>query len=51
MTVNEFIDKIEGYKKYKNNIGEYSITVHKNDKHQLTCSTTVPIDDFKVGFD
>ena len=51
MTVNEFIDKIEGYKKYKNNIGEYSITVQKNDKHQLTCSTTVPIDDFKVGFD
>ena len=51
MTVNEFIDKIEGYKKYKNNIGEYSITVHKNDKNQLTCSTTVPIDDFKVGFD
>ena len=51
MTVNEFIDKIEGYKQYKNNIGEYSITVHKNDKHQLTCSATVPIDDFKVGFD
>lgn len=51
MTLNEFIDKIEGYKKYKNNIGEYSITVQKNDKNQLTCSTTVPIDDFKVGFD
>ena len=51
MTVNEFIDRIEGYKKYQNNIGEYSITVHKNDKHQLTCSTTVPIDGLKVGFD
>lgn len=51
MTVDEFIDRIEGYKQYQNNIGEYSITVHKNDKHQLTCSTTVPIDDFKVGFD
>lgn len=51
MTVNEFIDRIEGYKKYKNNIGEYSITVHKNDDHQLACSTTVPIEEFKVGFD
>ena len=51
MTVNEFIDRIEGYKQHYSNIGEYSITVHKNDKHQLTCSTTVPIDDFKVGFD
>ena len=27
------------------------IMYDKNDKHQLTCSTTVPIDDFKVGFD
>ena len=51
MTVDEFIKKIKELKKYYHNIGEYSITVHKHDKNQLTCSTTVPINSFGIGFD
>ena len=51
MTVNEFIKGIEELKQHYRDIGEYSITVHKQDKHQLSCSTTVPIENFRTGFD
>ena len=51
MTVDEFIKGIEELKQHYRDLGDYSITVHKQDKHQLTCSTTVPIEDFNVGFD
>lgn len=51
MTVNEFTSKLEGLKKHYHNLGEYSITVHKHDKEQLSCSTTVPVESCNVGFD
>ena len=51
MTVDEFIKGIEELKQRYRDLEDYSITVHKQDKHQLTCSSTVPIEDFKVGFD
>lgn len=51
MTVNEFITGIEELKQHYRDIGEYSITVHKQDKNQLCCSTTVPVKDFRTGFD
>ena len=51
MTVDEFIKKIEGLKQHYRNLGDYSITVHKQDKNQLSCSTTVPVKDFRTGFD
>ena len=51
MTVDEFIKGIEELKQHYRDIGEYSITVHKQDKHQLSCSTTVPIENFRMGFD
>lgn len=51
MTVNEFIAGIEKLKQHYHDIGEYSITVHKQDKNQLCCSTTVPVKDFRTGFD
>ena len=51
MTVDEFIGKIEGLKQHYRDIGGYSITVHKQDKNQLTCSTTVPVESCNVGFD
>ena len=51
MTVDEFIKKMEGLKEHYRNLGEYSITVHKHDKEQLSCSTTVPVESCNVGFD
>ena len=51
MTVNEFIKKMEGLKEHYRDLGEYSITVHKHDKEQLSCSTTVPVESCNVGFD
>ena len=51
MTVDEFTSKLEGLKKHYHNLGEYSITVHKHDKEQLSCSTTVPVESCNVGFD
>ena len=51
MTVDEFMKKMEGLKKHYRDLGEYSITVHKHDKEQLSCSTTVPVESCNVGFD
>jgi len=51
MTVDEFIAGIEELKQYYRDIGEYSITVHKHDKNQLSCFTTVPVESCDVGFD
>ena len=51
MTVDEFIKGVEELKKHYPNIGEYSMTIHKKDKNQLSCSTTVPIERLDVGFD
>ena len=51
MTVDEFIKGIEELKQHYRDLGDYSITVHKQDKHQLSCSTTVPVDKAHVGFD
>ena len=51
MTVDEFIGKIDKLKQRYRDLGEYSITVHKHDKEQLSCSTTVPVESCNVGFD
>jgi hypothetical protein len=51
MTVDEFIKNIEVLKVHYKDIGNYSITIHKHDKTQLSCSTTVPVDKLDVGFD
>lgn len=51
MTVDEFINAIEELKQHYRDIGDYSITIHKKDKNQLSCSTTVPVKDFRTGFD
>lgn len=51
MTVDEFIKGIEELKQRYRDLGNYSITVHKQDKNQLCCSTTVPVKDFRTGFD
>ena len=51
MTVDEFIKKMEGLKEHYRDLGEYSITVHKHDKEQLSCSTTVPVESCNLGFD
>ena len=51
MTVDEFIKGIEELKQHYRDLGDYSITVHKQDKNQLSCSTTVPVKDFRTGFD
>ena len=51
MTVNEFIHAIKELKQHYHNLGDYSITIHKKDKNQLSCSTTVPVESCNVGFD
>ena len=51
MTVDEFIEKIEGLKQRYRDLGDYSITVHKQDKNQLSCFTTVPVESANMGFD
>ena len=51
MTVNEFIHVIEELKQHYHNFGDYSITIHKQDKNQLSCFTTVPVESCNVGFD
>ena len=51
MTVDEFIGKIDKLKQHYRDLGDYSITVHKQDKNQLSCFTTVPVESCNVGFD
>ena len=46
MTVGEFKSKFAESK-----YDDLEISVHKSDKFQLTCSTTVPIDSARRGFD
>lgn len=45
MTLNELIEKIPEDKR------DYSLTVAKHDKNQLSAFTTVPIDFAHIGFD
>ena len=51
MTVNELIHDIDRLKAHYSDIEEYSVTVRKHDKDQLSCSTTVPVESCNVGFD
>lgn len=45
MTLEEFKEKTKHLK------GDYQITIKKSDKHQLCCSSTIPIEKAEIGLD
>ena len=51
MTVDELTNKIEHLRGHCKNLGEYNVTIHKQDKNQLSCHTTVPVERIDMGFD